>query len=174
MACRSFNLWFLFMSRVEQQLMSRMISEMYRPPLPDPAQNDSTNQSELEEQSVTSDIGEQAGSCVLNLSSHHLVFRIRSLRTVSPPVCGSELCLLLEERQVKLSPDFRSAELLQDMTCLHSSVSDVSFLLLNSTSLKSCSGLVDWVQWRAVVCAGWRFEGGAVSLSEQQGPTETH
>ncbi|CAK6984230.1 protein TALPID3%2C partial [Scomber scombrus] len=43
---------------VEQQLMSRMISEMYRPPLADPAQNDSTDQSELEEQSFTSDIGE--------------------------------------------------------------------------------------------------------------------
>lgn len=47
------------MSRVEQQLMSRMISEMYRPPPSDPAQNDSTDQSEPEEQSITSDIGEQ-------------------------------------------------------------------------------------------------------------------
>ncbi|XP_023257157.1 transcription factor SPT20 homolog, partial [Seriola lalandi dorsalis] len=41
---------------VEQQLMSRMISEMYRPPPSDPAQNVSTDQSELEERSVTSDI----------------------------------------------------------------------------------------------------------------------
>lgn len=32
--------------RVEQQLMFRMISEMYRPPASDPAQNDSTDQSE--------------------------------------------------------------------------------------------------------------------------------
>uniref|UniRef100_UPI0037E9B0AC protein TALPID3 n=1 Tax=Semicossyphus pulcher TaxID=241346 RepID=UPI0037E9B0AC len=41
---------------VEQQLMSRMISEMYRSPPSDPAQNDSTDQSEPE-QSVTSDAG---------------------------------------------------------------------------------------------------------------------
>lgn len=44
-------------SRVEQQLMSRMISEMYPRPPSDPAQNASTDQSELA-QSVTSDIGE--------------------------------------------------------------------------------------------------------------------
>lgn len=47
------------LSRVEQQLMSRMISEMYRPPPSDPAKNDSIDQSEPQEQSVTSDIGEQ-------------------------------------------------------------------------------------------------------------------
>lgn len=44
--------------RVEQQLMSRMISELYRPPPSDPAQNVSTDHSESEERSVTSDIGE--------------------------------------------------------------------------------------------------------------------
>ncbi|XP_051253889.1 protein TALPID3 isoform X1 [Dicentrarchus labrax] len=52
---------------VEQQLMSRMISEMYRPPPSDPAQNDSTNQSESEERSVTSDIVEAAGGAGLQL-----------------------------------------------------------------------------------------------------------
>lgn len=44
--------------RVEQQLMSRMISEMYHPPASDPAQNDSTDQSESEECCATSDSGE--------------------------------------------------------------------------------------------------------------------
>ncbi|KAJ4918576.1 hypothetical protein JOQ06_029610 [Pogonophryne albipinna] len=44
---------------VEQQLMSRMISEMYRPPLTDPAYNLPTDQSECEEQSFTSDTGLQ-------------------------------------------------------------------------------------------------------------------
>lgn len=53
------------MVRVEQQLMSRMISEMYRPPASDPAQNDSTDQSE--ECCATSDSGE------LLPSSHLLV-----------------------------------------------------------------------------------------------------
>ncbi|KAG7232319.1 hypothetical protein INR49_009021 [Caranx melampygus] len=42
---------------VEQQLMSRMISEMYHPPPSDPAQNISSDQSDLEERSLTSDIG---------------------------------------------------------------------------------------------------------------------
>ncbi|CAJ1074934.1 protein TALPID3 isoform X6 [Xyrichtys novacula] len=46
---------------VEQQLMSRIISQMYRPPLHDPAQNGSPDQSEHEDQSVTSDIIEAAG-----------------------------------------------------------------------------------------------------------------
>ncbi|KAK2892318.1 hypothetical protein Q8A73_017983 [Channa argus] len=46
---------------VEQQLMSRMISQMYQPPPPDPAQKISTDQSESEERSVTSDIVEAAG-----------------------------------------------------------------------------------------------------------------
>ncbi|XP_070697779.1 protein TALPID3 [Pempheris klunzingeri] len=52
---------------VEQQLMSRMISEMYRPPPSDPAHNISTDQSEAEEQSVTSDIVEAAGGAGLQL-----------------------------------------------------------------------------------------------------------
>ncbi|XP_043998631.1 protein TALPID3 isoform X2 [Gambusia affinis] len=52
---------------VEQQLMSRMIADMYRPAPPDPAQNDSTDQSELEEQSFTSDIVEAAGGGGLQL-----------------------------------------------------------------------------------------------------------
>ncbi|XP_076605677.1 protein TALPID3 isoform X2 [Chaetodon auriga] len=52
---------------VEQQLMSRMISEMYCPPPSDPAQNDCTDQSESEEQSVTSDIVEAAGGGGLQL-----------------------------------------------------------------------------------------------------------
>lgn len=54
--------------------MSRMISEMYRPPLSDPAQNDSTDQSESREQSVTSDIGEQTGRRISQsvvFGSHH-------------------------------------------------------------------------------------------------------
>ncbi|XP_040916683.1 protein TALPID3 isoform X2 [Toxotes jaculatrix] len=52
---------------VEQQLMSRMISEMYCPLPPDPTQNVSTDQSELEERSVTSDIVEAAGGGGLQL-----------------------------------------------------------------------------------------------------------
>lgn len=43
--------------------MSRMIADMYRPAPPDPAQNDSTDQSELEEQSFTSDIGNTKSVC---------------------------------------------------------------------------------------------------------------
>lgn len=53
----------LVLLRVEQQLMSRMIADMYRPAPPDPAQNDSTDQSELEEQSFTSDIGNTKSVC---------------------------------------------------------------------------------------------------------------
>ncbi|KAK1874713.1 Protein TALPID3 [Dissostichus eleginoides] len=49
---------------VEQQLMSRMISEMYRPPLTDPAYNLPMDQSECEEQSFTSDTGLQL--CVVS------------------------------------------------------------------------------------------------------------
>nr|XP_046268461.1 protein TALPID3 isoform X2 [Scatophagus argus] len=45
---------------VEQQLMARMISEMYRTPPSDPAQTHSTDQSEDQEQSVSSDIGVEA------------------------------------------------------------------------------------------------------------------
>ncbi|TKS87276.1 Protein TALPID3 [Collichthys lucidus] len=47
--------------------MSRMISDMYRPPPCDPAQNDSTDQSELAKQSLTSDIVEAAGGAGLQL-----------------------------------------------------------------------------------------------------------
>ncbi|KAM7403956.1 hypothetical protein PAMA_004392 [Pampus argenteus] len=52
---------------VEQQLMSRMISQMYRPPPADPVQNDTSDQSELEEHSFTSDIVEAAGGGGLQL-----------------------------------------------------------------------------------------------------------
>ncbi|XP_023150358.2 protein TALPID3 isoform X3 [Amphiprion ocellaris] len=52
---------------VEQQLMSRIISDMYRPPQPDPAHNQHTDQSELEEGSVTSEIVEAAGGGGLQL-----------------------------------------------------------------------------------------------------------
>lgn len=52
---------------VEQQLMSRIISEMYHPPLTDPAQNESSDQSEQEDQSFTSDIVEAAGGAGLQL-----------------------------------------------------------------------------------------------------------
>ncbi|KAM9433693.1 protein TALPID3 isoform 3-T3 [Salvelinus alpinus] len=51
---------------VEQQLMARMISEMYQPPLADPAQNQSPSPSEPED-SVTSDIVEAAGGEGLQL-----------------------------------------------------------------------------------------------------------
>lgn len=44
--------------RVEQQLMSRMISDMYHPPASDPTQNDSTDPSESEEHRAISDSGE--------------------------------------------------------------------------------------------------------------------
>lgn len=52
---------------VEQQLMSRMISEMYRPPPADPALNDSTDQSERDERSVTSNIVGAAGDAGLQI-----------------------------------------------------------------------------------------------------------
>ncbi|KAM6917144.1 protein TALPID3 isoform 2-T2 [Lycodopsis pacificus] len=52
---------------VEQQLMSRMVSEMYCPLPSDPAQNDSTDRSESEEQSATSDIVEAVGCGGLQL-----------------------------------------------------------------------------------------------------------
>ncbi|XP_030574371.1 protein TALPID3 [Archocentrus centrarchus] len=52
---------------VEQQLMSRMISDLYHPPPSDPAQNNDTDQSDLEERSVTSDIVEAAGNAGLQL-----------------------------------------------------------------------------------------------------------
>lgn len=45
--------------RVEQQLMSRMISEIYQPALPEPAHNQLTDQSELLDRSPTSNIGEK-------------------------------------------------------------------------------------------------------------------
>ncbi|XP_034050799.1 protein TALPID3 [Thalassophryne amazonica] len=46
---------------VEQQVMYRIISDMYRPLPTDPVGNGGTNQSEPEEQSVASDIDEAAG-----------------------------------------------------------------------------------------------------------------
>ncbi|XP_028251901.1 protein TALPID3-like [Parambassis ranga] len=52
---------------VEQQLMAQMISDIHRPPPPDPAQNHSSDQSQLEERSVTSDIVEAAGGGGLQL-----------------------------------------------------------------------------------------------------------
>nr|XP_057947205.1 protein TALPID3-like isoform X2 [Doryrhamphus excisus] len=52
--------------RVEQQLMSTMISDLYAPQPPDPGQNDITDQSEVE-RSLTSDIVEAAGGGGLQL-----------------------------------------------------------------------------------------------------------
>ncbi|MEQ2216656.1 hypothetical protein XENOCAPTIV_019890, partial [Xenoophorus captivus] len=52
---------------VEQQLMSRIIADMYRPLTSDPAQNDSTDQSELEERSLSSDDVEAVGRGGLQL-----------------------------------------------------------------------------------------------------------
>ncbi|XP_024126616.1 protein TALPID3 isoform X3 [Oryzias melastigma] len=52
---------------VEQQLMSRIISEMYRPPPPDPVHSYVSDQSELEERSLASDIVEAAGGEGLQL-----------------------------------------------------------------------------------------------------------
>ncbi|XP_074547454.1 protein TALPID3 isoform X2 [Halichoeres trimaculatus] len=52
---------------VEQQLMSRMISEMYRPLPSDPVLNELSDQSEQEDRSVTSDIVEAAGGAGLQL-----------------------------------------------------------------------------------------------------------
>lgn len=52
------TVFYFLLSRVEQQLMSRMVSEMYRPPPSDPAYSISTDQSDSQERSVTSDIGE--------------------------------------------------------------------------------------------------------------------
>ncbi|KAL0968957.1 hypothetical protein UPYG_G00220470 [Umbra pygmaea] len=51
---------------VEQQLMARMISEMYHPPVPDPAQDKSPSHSEPDD-SITSDIVEAAGGAGLQL-----------------------------------------------------------------------------------------------------------
>ncbi|XP_072221184.1 protein TALPID3 isoform X2 [Leuresthes tenuis] len=52
---------------LSQQLLSRMIADIYRPPISDPAQNDQSGHSELEEQSLTSDIVEAAGGGGLQL-----------------------------------------------------------------------------------------------------------
>ncbi|XP_039905727.1 protein TALPID3 isoform X2 [Simochromis diagramma] len=52
---------------VEQQLMSRMISELYWPPPSDHAHNSDVDQSDPEERSVTSDIVEAAGDAGLQL-----------------------------------------------------------------------------------------------------------
>ncbi|XP_011488426.1 protein TALPID3 isoform X2 [Oryzias latipes] len=55
------------MEWVEQQLMSRIISELYRPPPPDPVHSYISDQSELEERSLASDIVEAAGGEGLQL-----------------------------------------------------------------------------------------------------------
>ncbi|KAM9356091.1 protein TALPID3-like isoform 2-T2 [Pholidichthys leucotaenia] len=55
---------------VEQQLMSRVISEMYHPPLHDPTHDNHTDQSGLEVRSVTSDIVEAAGDGGYQLFVH--------------------------------------------------------------------------------------------------------
>ncbi|XP_068194229.1 protein TALPID3 isoform X2 [Antennarius striatus] len=52
---------------VEQQLMARMIPQMYQRPTSDPAQNQAADQSESEQQSLTSDIVEAAGGGGLQL-----------------------------------------------------------------------------------------------------------
>ncbi|KAG7453328.1 TALPID3 isoform X1 [Solea senegalensis] len=52
---------------VEQQVMSKMISQMYRPLPFDPTHDISSDQSEQEEQSMTSDILEAAGGAGLQL-----------------------------------------------------------------------------------------------------------
>ncbi|KAM6968590.1 LOW QUALITY PROTEIN: protein TALPID3 [Tautogolabrus adspersus] len=87
---------------VEQQLMSRMISEMYHPSPSDPAQNDSYDQSEAEEQSVTSDLVEAAGGAGLQLFVDSIVLVDSSLiRQLVNEVLSEQVALMLGTRDTQ-------------------------------------------------------------------------
>ncbi|XP_039993381.1 protein TALPID3 [Xiphias gladius] len=86
---------------VEQQLMSRMISEMYRPPPADPAQHVSTNESELEQRSVTSDIVEAAGGGGLQLFvDSNMSVDSALIRQLVNEVLTETVALMLGQRDV--------------------------------------------------------------------------
>ncbi|XP_075963441.1 protein TALPID3 isoform X4 [Anarhichas minor] len=93
---------------VEQQLMSRMISEMYCPLPSDPAQNDSTDRSESEEQSATSDIVEAVGGGGLQLFVDSAL-----IRQLVGEVLTEQVALLLGQRdslESGLEPRLEPAE----------------------------------------------------------------
>lgn len=87
---------------VEQQLMSRIISEMYRPPPSDPTQNVLSDQSEQEDQSFTSDIVEAAGGAGLQLfvDSNALVDS-DLIRQLVREVLTEEVNLMLGQRETQ-------------------------------------------------------------------------
>ncbi|XP_029983078.1 protein TALPID3 isoform X2 [Sphaeramia orbicularis] len=90
---------------VAQQLMSQMISEMYRPPPADPALNDSTDQSERDEQSVTSNIGGAAGGAGLQiLMDSNVSVDSDMLRNLVQEVLTETVALMLGQRD-SLQPE---------------------------------------------------------------------
>ncbi|XP_065822319.1 protein TALPID3 isoform X1 [Labrus bergylta] len=87
---------------VEQQLMSRMISEMYHPSPSDPVQNDSYDQSKAEEQSMTSDFVEAAGGTGLQLFVDSNVLVDSSLiRHLVNEVLSEQVALMLGTRDTQ-------------------------------------------------------------------------
>ncbi|XP_031735247.1 protein TALPID3 isoform X2 [Anarrhichthys ocellatus] len=99
---------------VEQQLMSRMISEMYCPLPSDPAQNDSTDRSESEEQSATSDIVEAVGGGGLQLFvDSNMSVDSALIRQLVGEVLTEQVALLLGQRdslESGLEPRLEPAE----------------------------------------------------------------
>ncbi|KAM8737768.1 protein TALPID3 isoform 3-T3 [Acanthopagrus schlegelii] len=91
---------------VEQQLMSRMILEMYRPPPTDPAQNNYTDQSESEERSVASDIVEAAGGGGLQLFvDSNMSVDSALIRQLVDEVLTEHIALMLGHRDTQTGPE---------------------------------------------------------------------
>ncbi|XP_073340428.1 protein TALPID3 isoform X3 [Pagrus major] len=91
---------------VEQQLMSRVIFEMYRPPPADPAQNNYTDQSESEERSVTSDIVEAAGGGGLQLFvDSNMSVDSALIRQLVDEVLTEHIALMLGHRDTQTGPE---------------------------------------------------------------------
>ncbi|KAK9534303.1 hypothetical protein VZT92_009354 [Zoarces viviparus] len=101
---------------VEQQLMSRMISEMYCPLPSDPAQNDSTDRSESEEQSATSDIVEAVGGGGLQLFvDSNMSVDSALIRQLVGEVLTEQVALLLGQRDtLESGPEPRLGSLEED------------------------------------------------------------